>query len=285
MVQRVLVLHGYLQNSENFSKKLGVLRKACLNAAHLKFLDAPIAVPESNVEKLYENSGSQVARPENPRGWWIFDPNDQSAALYPDGFLDSLCACLSELTLARYDGIFGFSQGAGMATALLLYLFFLEQQKDNWKQALGNLLCDAQGPEVSRLEKLSGELVLSSQIVPFKFGILVSGFQPSFPLVKKLLEALQPNEAYLQSADSAAPAAAVLSLPSLHVFGSEDVWVPPSRSLELSSLYAARDPCARQSAQEASSKEYKTLFRHAGRHFVPTCTEGRKVFLDFLGRF
>lgn len=59
-----------------------------------------------------------------------------------------------------------------------------------------------------------------------------------------------------------------IQIPSLHVIGETDTWVSPDLSREMMGLYAEG-----------------VVHYHTGSHFVPSGTEHRKVFKEFVNGF
>ncbi|TIB70823.1 FSH1-domain-containing protein [Wallemia mellicola] len=85
---QILVLHGYTQSAYIFSKKIGALRDCC----DLHFIDGPIELDKSDL------------------------PN---AEMYDiERFDESWTEIKELLSKQKFDGILGFSQGAGFAAAL-----------------------------------------------------------------------------------------------------------------------------------------------------------------------
>ncbi|KAI0828550.1 FSH1-domain-containing protein [Trametes gibbosa] len=122
--KKVIVLHGYAHSAAIFSKKLAALRKACGEDVDLVFVDAPHILAPADLahEPRLEDFGAANAAEADPalapRGWWWADPTRAITA----GLEDSIRHLRDALAKDRYDGIFGFSQGAAMAalmTALL----------------------------------------------------------------------------------------------------------------------------------------------------------------------
>ncbi|RPD57917.1 hypothetical protein L226DRAFT_547736 [Lentinus tigrinus ALCF2SS1-7] len=125
MVKKVLVLHGYCNMS--------ALRKACGKDIDLVFVDAPHLLTPADLAAAFGTSASEEApvndsgAPEAstdsdptlvPRGWWKTDVTLTEAI----GLEDSILYLRDILSKDHYDGIFGFSQGAGMAAILVALL-------------------------------------------------------------------------------------------------------------------------------------------------------------------
>ncbi|KAJ7594261.1 FSH1-domain-containing protein [Mycena floridula] len=159
----VLVLHGYSQNATMFSKRLGALRKQCGKDIEFVFCDGPVVLYPADL------TGFASPTPENtdpaadvyadpaltPRGWWKTNSNKTQTT----GLDSSLLLLRDILKSRKFDGVFGFSQGAALA-ALLAAL--LERP-----HVYPEFLTDGQPPHP-----------------PFQFCVAVAGFRiSSNPLV------------------------------------------------------------------------------------------------------
>ncbi|RDX48718.1 FSH1-domain-containing protein [Lentinus brumalis] len=131
MSKKVLVLHGYAQNALIFSKRMSALRKACGKDIELVFVDAPHVLTPADLaaafNKSEESSLNDLGAPEAstdsdpalaPRGWWKTD----AARTKTVGLEDSILYLRDILRTDHYEGIFGFSQGAGMAAIMAALL-------------------------------------------------------------------------------------------------------------------------------------------------------------------
>ena len=92
---------------------------------------------------------------------------------------------------------------------------------------------------------------LSSTKIPFRFVILVAAFRSGQEQHQSFYENLQ------------------IDLPSLHVLGIGDRVIPCSMSEQL----------AKESFRNAE------IFRHDGGHFIPTTSEAKSTYTQFLERF
>ncbi|KAL0955691.1 hypothetical protein HGRIS_001915 [Hohenbuehelia grisea] len=163
-ITRVLVLHGYSQNASVFSKRLGALRKQCGKGVEFYFLDAPIVLqPEdlegfsSNPQGTLEALGSSTDPSVIPRGW--FRVNKERTQAF--GLEDTLLHIRDLLVKEKFDGIFGFSQGACIAALLAALL----ERPDVYPP----FLVDGQAPHP-----------------PFEFCIAAAGFKLTFPLGEQI---------------------------------------------------------------------------------------------------
>ncbi|KAF7342051.1 FSH1 domain-containing protein [Mycena venus] len=148
----VLVLHGYTQNANIFSKRLGALRKECGKSVDLVFIDGPIILQPADLfgSRLEALNAAEVAETNDARAWWNWDRNKSEAK----GLPESLEVIRDVLKTRTFDGVLGFSQGASFA-ALLTAL--LERP-----EAYPPFLIDGRAPHP-----------------PFKFCVAVSGFRLS----------------------------------------------------------------------------------------------------------
>ncbi|KAI0317406.1 serine hydrolase FSH [Amylostereum chailletii] len=198
---KVLVLHGYAQNANIFSKRLAALRKTLGKSVELVFLDAPILLYPVDLAETFGTSsasasdlsalGAAEASPEAedpalmPRGWWKANKERTSS----DGMEGTLDYLKGVLQGQRFEGVFGFSQGAAMAAMLAALL---------------------ERPHIHPPFLVDGE----APHPPFKFCISASGFKPVGAFAEKLF-----TESF--------------NTPTLHVIGKNDVLVVPERSQTL----------------------------------------------------
>eukprot|EP00927_Polykrikos_kofoidii_P019121 TRINITY_DN18916_c0_g1_i1.p1 TRINITY_DN18916_c0_g1~~TRINITY_DN18916_c0_g1_i1.p1 ORF type:complete len:305 (+),score=40.82 TRINITY_DN18916_c0_g1_i1:99-1013(+) len=128
---RVLCLHGYVQNGSIFRNKTGSVRKA-MKGCEFVFLDAP----HSAVGAFPDNAAADFDAADadadgvGPRGWYHAGEN---ATLQPgqpwvrpamaticDGWEVSISNARAEVrSQGPFDGVFAFSQGCGVAAALI----------------------------------------------------------------------------------------------------------------------------------------------------------------------
>ncbi|KAG2153248.1 serine hydrolase FSH [Suillus clintonianus] len=157
--KKVLMLHGHSQNASIFSKRLGALRKSMGKGIEMVFVDGPIVLLPVDLDGTSSTAslaalGASEADVKSsdpltaPRAWWKSNPEKTVA----HGLEESLLILRDILQRDRYDGVFGFSQGAAMA-ALLAAL--LERP-----HLYPPFLIDGEAPHP-----------------PFKFCVAVSGFK------------------------------------------------------------------------------------------------------------
>ncbi|PAV24267.1 ovarian cancer-associated 2 [Pyrrhoderma noxium] len=165
--KKVLMLHGYSQNAIIFSKRMGALRKAC-KGIELVFVDAPnILQPADLVGFNLDSLGAGEANTENaepdpstiPRGWWRHNPEKNTYV----GVLESISLLRDILAKDKYEGVFGFSQGASMAALIAAIL---------------------EKPELHPSFLVEGE----APHPPLSFCISASGFKPKDTLFSTFFE-------------------------------------------------------------------------------------------------
>ncbi|KAI0262227.1 serine hydrolase FSH [Gloeopeniophorella convolvens] len=159
---KVLMLHGYSQNASIFSKRVAALRKSFGKDLELVFVDAPLVLhpvdltghgASADAFGAAEASTASDDPALTPRGWWKTDLTRTRT----DGLEESIAQLRDILRGQRFEGVFGFSQGAALA-ALLAGL--LERPHLH-----PPFLVDGEAPHP-----------------PFKFCVAVSGFKIAGPL-------------------------------------------------------------------------------------------------------
>lgn len=109
---RILCLHGYTQSASLFAKKSSGLRKKLVKAGHeLVFIDGPLKIEISELpfEPSPDMEGADM------RGWWnVNEASKDYSNVEPA--LETVKQAVE--TQGPFDGILGFSQGAGL-TAIL----------------------------------------------------------------------------------------------------------------------------------------------------------------------
>lgn len=120
IVPRVLVLHGYTQNASIFGKRIGALRKTLGKDVDLVIVDAPMLLrPVDMTGTLSAPAPAAADDPKlAPRAWW----RTNGARTVLEGLENSLVFLRDVLRAQRFDGVFGFSQGAAMAAVLAALL-------------------------------------------------------------------------------------------------------------------------------------------------------------------
>lgn len=141
---KVLCLHGFTQNGPLFARKASAIRKALGKAGYeTTFLTAPLKVESSDLP-------FQTEEGIDMRTWWVINESDPQCYNMEQA-LQTVKDCV--VKDGPFDGILGFSQGAGFAGALCNYI---------------------------------EELVPGHP--PFKFGIFYSGFRLKAPFNQHFYE-------------------------------------------------------------------------------------------------
>ncbi|KAI7864055.1 serine hydrolase FSH [Spinellus fusiger] len=126
---RILCLHGMVQNGPVFRKKTAVIRKKLADVAELVYITAPhlIVDPRYTSEAHRTAALDETASLESkPYGWW--HPTKESAETGEEemqykGLMESMEYLKTVLVEeGPFDGVFGFSQGAGLAAVLTALL-------------------------------------------------------------------------------------------------------------------------------------------------------------------
>ncbi|CED84339.1 Phospholipase/carboxyhydrolase [Phaffia rhodozyma] len=154
---RILTLPGYTQNAIILSKRMGALRKTCGKNIEFVFVDPPHIVLNpsfggtlADFDSSATTSKGEMTPETTPRSWWEVEPDKKENFVGYDEAVRYLRDFI-EKDEKGFDGVMGFSQGAGMAA----------------------LLC-------SLINKPSVHPLFStSKINPFKFAIFVGGFVPN----------------------------------------------------------------------------------------------------------
>ncbi|KAH8925704.1 FSH1-domain-containing protein [Atractiella rhizophila] len=188
---KILMLHGYTQNASVFSKKTGVVRKS---------------VKKGVAEFYYYNAPHVVLTPTFGTDNSQFDSNantdDDQGPPHYEGFDESVKFIREKNEeVGGFDGVIGFSQGAGFA-AMLTSLF----------------LRPSLHPAFSSPTSSSSHL----DIAPLKFCILVSGFRSLDPSHQSFF-----SPSFNYDPDTGR------STEALFILGQNDVIVSPERAQSL----------------------------------------------------
>ncbi|KAK0457318.1 FSH1-domain-containing protein [Desarmillaria tabescens] len=155
MPRSILVLHGYAQNATIFSKRLGAFRKQCGKDIELVFVDAPhiIQPADLRVNGSQTELGAFDPADGQPRRWYDVY-RDLTRAI---GLEESLMILRDILKQRKFDGVFGFSQGAAIAAFLSALL--------EKPQSYPPFLVDGKSPHP-----------------PFQFCVCIAGYRITDPL-------------------------------------------------------------------------------------------------------
>jgi len=153
MVLKILALHGYTSNGESFRIKMSAIRKLVASQAEFFFAEAPLVLEPVDMPGFRESaaprSGASTPLDLVPRGWWR--ANEDRTVYH--GAEESIQYIKELMIKEKFDGVFGFSQGASFAGLLCALL-----EKPHLYPAF---LVHGQPPQP-----------------PFEFGIFVGGFKP-----------------------------------------------------------------------------------------------------------
>ncbi|KAF8870469.1 serine hydrolase FSH [Infundibulicybe gibba] len=160
----VLVLHGYSQNANIFSKRLGALRKECGKDVEMVFLDGPHILQPVDLVGSPSAALPTVEAPSvdadpalTPRAWWKVNRERTKAF----GLEESLMLVRETLRSRKFDGVLGFSQGAAFAAVIAALL--------ERPHLYPPFLIDGQAPHP-----------------PLQFCLAISGFKLVDPIVTPL---------------------------------------------------------------------------------------------------
>ncbi|KAF9379651.1 hypothetical protein CPB97_008846 [Podila verticillata] len=253
MTLRILCLHGYTQNALSFTKKTAVFRKCLKDIADLVYITAPHIVPIptlTTIEERQEDSLENLEPEAVPYGWWTSSPEKPTYK----GFDESLIQLREVLEKqGPFDGVMGFSQGASMASLLQVLL---------------------ERPHLS-------EIMKDCTHQPFKFAIIVSGFEPrdaekmtwytnQYPVLKAKDDGSTTDKVGEQEGEEKQEHLHGVQGASMHVIGRNDVIIEPERSEGLLKHYLFKTP---------------TVLYHDGGHYLPSNAASRQAYKAFVQGF
>eukprot|EP01135_Chromosphaera_perkinsii_P008748 Nk52_evm81s1444 gene=Nk52_evmTU81s1444 len=259
---KILCLHGFCQNGKIFRERTGAIRRALKGVAEFSFVDAPHEVDKrlilgaAAVEgRETEGDGTEGEEGMGKElGWWTRTPPTQHCS--------GVGQSLRELTAywrenGPFDGVFGFSQGASMASLLCVLSLCREHgiDEETMIERIDYLM--SQVPEEG--ERVSLSALLSSganrneaniEGIRVKLAMFVSGFEPRI---------LEQRGFYQQEQFG--------DIGSLHVYGESDQQIPADMSKKL--LEKFRDALS---------------ISHEGGHYMPANGAQRKLYKEFFSR-
>ncbi|KAJ2763039.1 Ovarian cancer-associated protein 2 [Coemansia sp. BCRC 34490] len=252
-MHRVLCLHGYTQNAKKFRDRTGPFRRNMKRRMELVYMTAPL---DATVE--FERSGgsnkggggdSSTAGNDEEEGpsaaWW--NPRATAAETWADIRRSAEAVMRTMREQGPFDGIVGFSQGAGMAAVVLALM----------RRAAEDGSGAADGVDAAVVRD-------ARALPPLRFAFLFAGFYPDVPQFDALLTVSAGDSDRGQSSSNERLRIAV---PSLHVVGARDAVVAPERGREL----AAR-----------AFDDTAVVAEHDGGHFVPCNAARRNRYQAFL---
>jgi predicted esterase len=201
---KILAMHGYGQTTKTFREKTGALRSAIKSIAEIVYLDAPFDA------KAFDGAQTDQGLGKSWYNWWeSFESQEEgSGEVRYTGLEETIAAvnALHESEMGRgggFDGILGFSQGAGTA-AVLCAMNRQNRRKEE----------DAQGQN-------------KDTVLPeFQFAIFFAGF---LPRDQEMLQLFDEHDGV---------PCGVPWLPSLHVMGNADELIRADRSMELAKAFS-----------------------------------------------
>ncbi|KAJ1892387.1 Ovarian cancer-associated protein 2 [Kickxella alabastrina] len=210
---KVLCLHGYTQSAQKFRDRTGPFRRALKATITTTFLDAPhqathIFTPTNetvNPTNNASNDGAKNNEEESSLAWW--NQSEDSDRVWQEIRASIRAVAQVIRDEGPFDGIVGFSQGAGMAAILcaLAQLASVAKNSSNPGLALEKMSEDVRAAVA--------DLGLSQG---FGFGLFFAGFYPGMPQFAEIMQR-----------------AGKLELRSMHVMGEADAIVSPERGAEL----------------------------------------------------
>lgn len=109
---KLLCLHGFAQSGEMFAKKASGLRKPLTKAGHdLLFISGPLVLTPNDLPFDPDPSQADI----DMRAWWVVNEASPDY-LKTEKAMETVRETLE--TKGPFDGIIGFSQGAGLTAAL-----------------------------------------------------------------------------------------------------------------------------------------------------------------------
>lgn len=125
--KKILCLHGFVQNGPLFARKSSGVRKALKKLGYETiFLTAPVKLELADLPFDVDSLGGSKDSSESMRSWW---PNNVSS---PEFYkLDYAFEAVKESIVSDgpYDGVLGFSQGAGLAGILCQMMHDLHESQ------------------------------------------------------------------------------------------------------------------------------------------------------------
>ncbi|KAI9280223.1 serine hydrolase FSH [Umbelopsis sp. AD052] len=139
---RILCLHGWMQNTEVMTRNMGALINRFKDSIEFVIPNGTFELPTS----------MKPGRPTNTplTAWMIPKRSDDGELVELEGFTETIEALVQLLgDQGPFDGILGFSQGAGLAVILMSIL-----SHDPWRQRYH----------------------VPEHVQPFRLGVILSGF-------------------------------------------------------------------------------------------------------------
>ncbi|KAJ2963344.1 hypothetical protein NQZ79_g1624 [Umbelopsis isabellina] len=144
---RILCLHGWMQNAEVMSRNMAAMTQRFNDSIEFDIPTGPVELP----------TALKPGRPTNtPLAAWMVPQMDDDGNLVDlDGFADTVQFLVEYIQKnGPFDGVLGFSQGAGLAVLLLLVL-----SQDDWRNRYN----------------------IPSDVPQFRLAVILSGFRFQTP--------------------------------------------------------------------------------------------------------
>ncbi|KAJ1726467.1 Ovarian cancer-associated protein 2, partial [Coemansia sp. Benny D160-2] len=172
----VLCLHGYTQNAKKFRDRTGPFRRNMKRRMELVYMTAPLdATVEfersggSNKGGGGDSSATDNGEEEGPSAaWW--NPRATAAETWGDIRRSAEAVMRTMREQGPFDGIVGFSQGAGMAAVVLALM----------RRAAEDGSGAADGVDAAVVRD-------ARALPPLRFAFLFAGFYPDVPQFDALL--------------------------------------------------------------------------------------------------
>ncbi|CAI8506744.1 unnamed protein product [Hanseniaspora opuntiae] len=115
--KKILCLHGFLQNAKMFSEKSSGIRKLLKKEnIQLDYLDGPITLAQKDLPFVIDDEKWEAIVEQGTNKAWFYH-FDESHKIDIQPALDLVQKYITEN--GPYDGILGFSQGAGLSSVLV----------------------------------------------------------------------------------------------------------------------------------------------------------------------
>ncbi|OMJ13553.1 Ovarian cancer-associated gene 2 protein-like protein [Smittium culicis] len=257
VLKRVLCLHGYSQNAARFRNSMGAIRKALKNEIEFVYMDAPFVATMPRPDQIMREGEGK------PLAWWNMTTPKPS-----DELKQSLIKVYEFMAAhGPFDGLLGFSQGAGMVPLILALL----HHKTSIAQPHATTTATAElSDKEAQFDANFRDLVAS--VVPtiqslnldnnpnypanIHFAIMFSGFAPGRKICYKLLNGDKKNFGFSKL------------ISSLHVIGTADTVITNDQSRDLADRLF----------------DQPQLIVHEGGHFLPSTREYTNKYKDFLSK-
>lgn len=134
--QKILCLHGFVQNGSVFARKSSGLRKALGKLGYeTVYLNAPVKVSGDDLpfDTSASTFGSEESSASDFRSWWPYNIASQDHYTI-DQALETIKTSIEED--GPYVGVIGFSQGAGLAGILCNIIETLSPKQGPFKFAV-----------------------------------------------------------------------------------------------------------------------------------------------------